>query len=89
MTEDEILKLNQEADDATNGKVPCPKCGQPVNEMNRRCPHCGVNFSVPAYQFGEDERGGGGASAGIRLVAIAMLGLLVLGTVLSLVAWLM
>jgi signal transduction histidine kinase len=34
--------------------LPCPNCGQPVNQEELECPHCGVNLALAAV-IGEQE----------------------------------
>lgn len=34
--------------------LPCPNCGQPVNQQELECPHCGVNLALAAV-IGEQE----------------------------------
>lgn len=34
--------------------LPCPNCGQPVNQQELECPHCGVNLALAAM-IGEQE----------------------------------
>src|SRR5512143_4104696 len=35
-------------------QLPCPNCGQPVNQQELECPHCGVNLALAAVK-GEQE----------------------------------
>jgi signal transduction histidine kinase len=37
-----------------NFQLPCPNCGQPVNQQELECPHCGVNIALAAIK-GEQE----------------------------------
>lgn len=35
--------------------VPCPGCGELVDDDARRCSNCGVHFDGPAFQFAPRE----------------------------------
>jgi hypothetical protein len=37
-----------------NSQLPCPNCGQPVDQQELECPHCGINLALAAVK-GEQE----------------------------------